>query len=264
VSEQLHSLFTSGGSEYPGQAITSAVRQLEWSSDPAAMKFVFVAGNEEFDQGPVSATAAMELASAKDINVQLIFCGTGDSTWESAAKIAKSDLLTIDQNKVAEHVPSPYDAEILRLGDELNSTYIAYGRQGQVSLTRQRGADISSATMGMKVAIERMQLKTRTSYDNSSWDLVDALANNNNFLQYTQDDGLPAALQGKTLAEMEQLVKEHAKKREQLKAKISKLEVMRAAFLAGKTKTGESYASSLHTELMKSTKKVAGKKGYKF
>src|SRR5439155_20107641 len=54
VSEKLHALFTNGGSEYVGQAIDTAVSQLAWSKDPATMKFIFVAGNEEFDQGPIN------------------------------------------------------------------------------------------------------------------------------------------------------------------------------------------------------------------
>ena len=128
VSEHLHGLFTNGGSEYAGQAIETAVNSLQWSSDPAAMRFVFLAGNEGFDQGPVTAAKAMEAATKKDISVQLIYCGAKEPTWEAAAKLAMSDLVTIDQDQVAQHIPSPQDADILRLGNELNGTYIAYDR----------------------------------------------------------------------------------------------------------------------------------------
>lgn len=264
VSEKLHGLFTNGGSEYAGQAIQTAVKDLQWSSDPDAMKFVFLAGNEEFTQGPISAQAAMDLAAGKDINVQLIYCGASDATWEAAAKIAKSDLMTIDQNRVAAHVPAPQDDEILRLGDELNGTYIAYGAAGQASVQRQKLADLSSAKMSKKVAIERMQLKTKKSYDNGTWDLVDATDKKKDFLANAKEDDLPAAMKGKTLAEKEAMVAEAAAKRAQLKAKIAELEQARAEFLrAEKAKTGASDAPSLDTELMKSTKKTAAKKGYK-
>ncbi|MBE7448157.1 MAG: VWA domain-containing protein [Kofleriaceae bacterium] len=75
VSEKLHGLFTNGGSEYAGQAIVTAVTSLEWSSDPSALRFIFLAGNESFDQGPIAAAAAMKQAGDKDITVQLIHAG---------------------------------------------------------------------------------------------------------------------------------------------------------------------------------------------
>src|SRR5439155_25305934 len=73
VSEKLNALFTNGGSEYVGQGIETAVTSLQWSPEPARMKFVLVAGNEEFDQGPVTAATAMADAAKRDINVQLIY-----------------------------------------------------------------------------------------------------------------------------------------------------------------------------------------------
>ena len=270
VSEKLHALFTNGGSEFAGQAIKSAVEQLQWSSDPDAMKFVFIAGNESFTQGPITAQVAMELAAKKDINVQLILCGQPaeaweDQTWVEAAKVAKSDLMTIDQNHVAAVIPAPQDDEILRLGDELNSTYIAYGRAGQAAMQRQKAADLSSAKMSKKVAVERMQLKTKKSYDNGNWDLVDASDKKANFLEVAKEEDLPPEMQGKTLEEKRAMVAEAAKKRAELKAKIAKLEAERAEYLRiEQAKTGQGDAPALDTELMKSTRKTASKKGYKF
>ncbi|MEO7091831.1 MAG: VWA domain-containing protein, partial [Polyangiales bacterium] len=164
VSEQLNGLFTNGGSEFAGQAIQVSATKLQWSSDPSALKFIFVAGNEEFDQGPVSAAEAMAAAAKANISVQLILCDNNEATWESAAKLAKSDLAKIDQNQVAVHIPSPQDTEILQLGDQLNNTYMAYGSEGQASIARQKDADVSSAKMSPKVAIERAQLKSKKAY----------------------------------------------------------------------------------------------------
>jgi hypothetical protein len=265
VSENLHGLFTNGGSEYVGQAIQTAITSLQWSSDPAAMKFVFVAGNEGFDQGPVTAATAMQAAAQKDVHVQLIFCGTEDPTWAAASKLAMSDLMTIDQNYVAQHIASPQDADILRLGNDLNATYMAYGDEGAASAVRQVAADTSSALLSRKVALERAQLKSKNSYRNDNWDVVDAVDNNGKFLEQVADDKLPTKLRGKTLAEKQQIVGDNAAKRAELKAKIAKLEAERTTFLAAeRAKQGSTAAPSLDTELMKTTKKVAAKKGYKF
>ncbi len=265
VSEKLHGLFTNGGSEYVGQVIDRAVTQLEWSKDPNAMKFIFVAGNEEFDQGPVTAAKAMAHAAGKDINVQLIHCGGSDPTWEAAAKLAKSDLMTIDQNHVAVQIPAPQDDEIVRLGNELNSTYMAYGAEGETSLARQATTDVQAANISPKVAIERAQLKSKKSYGNANWDVVDALESDARFLEQAQDSELPSELRGKTLEEKRKIVAANAAKRGEIQAKIGKLEAERAAFIQNEqARIGADTTNSLETELMKSTTKIASKKSFNF
>jgi von Willebrand factor type A domain len=265
VSEALHGLSTNGGSEYVGQVIQTAANQLQWSADSSALRFIFVAGNEEFNQGPISADTAMMAAARKDIHVQLIYCGGKEPTWEAAAKLAMSDLMTIDQNQVAQHIPSPQDADILRLGNELNGTYMAYGNDGAASAARQAKADASSAAISPKVALERAQLKSKKSYSNANWDLVDAVEKNGKFLEQASDDELPAGLRGKTAAEKQQIVAANAARRAQLKAKIAQLEAERTRFLdAERARTNAAEPQMLETELMKSSKKVAAKKGYKF
>jgi hypothetical protein len=228
------------------------------------LRFVFVAGNEEFDQGPVSAAKAMAAAARKDINVQLIYCGAKEPTWDAAAKLANSDLVTIDQDQVAQHIPSPQDAEILRLGNELNATYIAYGSAGRASVERQAKADASAAKLSPKVALERAQLKSKANYRNDSWDVVDAVANNGRFLEEASDDKLPTTLRGKPLAEKQQIVAANAARRAELSSRIAKLEAERTAFLAAeRANQPNATAPSLETELMRSTKKIATKRGYK-
>lgn len=264
VSERLHALFTNGGSEYVGQAIETSVHSLAWSKDPAAMKFIFVAGNETFDQGPVSAARAMAAAAAQEIHVQLIYAGDKEPSWEVAAKLASSDLLTIDQNRVAVHIASPQDAEILRLSTELNGTYLAYGNEGVAAVARQANADASSAKLSPKVALERAQLKSKKSYDNANWDMVDAVTKDGKFLQNTPDDQLPPALRGKTITEKQQIVAGNAARRAELQARIAQLEAARNAYIAAeRAKRPDADAPSLGTEFMKSTRQWAAKKGYK-
>lgn len=265
VSEELHRLVTNGGDEYAGQAIQLAVGSLQWSSDPSALKFVFVAGNESFNQGPVTAAAAMAAAAAKDIHVQLIYCGASEPSWTAAAQLARTDLTTIDQSQVAVHVPAPQDDEILRLGAQLNDTYVAYGATGAAAKERQSKADAASAKLGPKVALERAQLKRKSGYRNEWWDVVDALDNDGNFLAKAQDSELPEELRGKSLEDKHKIVAGKAAARAELKAKIAKLEAERTAYLASeRAKRPAPEASSLETEMMKSAKKRAAAKGYKF
>jgi hypothetical protein len=265
VSEELHRLSVNGGDEFAGQAIQLAVTSLQWSSDPAALKFVFLAGNESFDQGPITAKVAMDAARGKDIQVQLIHCGTSEPSWASAARLAGTDLTTIDQDHVAQHIPAPQDAEILQLGAQLNDTYVAYGAEGSVAKARQSKADAASAQLSPKVALERAQLKRKASYKNHSWDLVDAVENDREFLGKAADRDLPAELQGKSLEDKRRLVGEKAAARAELKAKIGKLEAERNAYLAKeRAKQAGPQVQSLETEIMKPARKKAAEKGYKF
>jgi hypothetical protein len=264
VSEKLNGLFTNGGSEYVPEVIETATTQLQWNKD-AALRFIYVAGNEEFDQGPVTAAHAMAAAAAHDINVQLIFCGAKEGTWENAAKLAKSDLMSIDQNSVAQYVAAPQDADILRIGQQINATYIAYGASGQASVARQQKADKDSAKLSPKVALERAQLKGKKAYDNRTWDIVDANKNDGDFLAKTADAELPSELQGKSIEEKKQIVATKTAEREALQKQLAKLEADRTAYLAAEqAKHRSTDAPSLGTELMKTAKPVAAKKGYKF
>ncbi len=265
VSEELHRLSTNGGDEFVGQAIQVATTALQWSADPAALKYVFVAGNEEFDQGPVSAATAMAAARDRGIHVQLIYCGAQEPTWSAAATLAQSDLMTLDHDHVAQHIPAPQDAEILRLGAELNNTYLAYGSQGGAAKARQDKADASSAKLSPKVAIERAQLKRKAAYRNETWDVIDANERDGTFLSKVDDAQLPPELRGKSLEEKQRVVAAKTAERNATKAKIAKLEAEREAYLAAeRAKQATAEAPSLDVQMVKAAKQAAAKKGYQF
>jgi hypothetical protein len=172
--------------------------------------------------------------------------------------------MTIDQDHVAHHIAAPQDDELLRLGQELNATYMAYGAEGEASVARQHKADKSAAKMNKKVALERNSMKSKKGYDNASWDLVDAVDKDARFLEKAKDSQLPAAMRGKSLEEKKKIVAANAAKRAEIKAKIATLEADRKKHVAAEeAKQGADTAKSLDSELMKATKKSAAKKGYK-
>lgn len=151
----------------------------------------------------------------------------------------------------------------MRLGAELNGTYLAYGAEGQAASARQQAADAASARLGAKVAIERSVLKAKASYDNAGWDVVDASERDAGFLAGASDDQLPAELRGKTLDEKKKLVADKAAARSALKARIAKLEAERAAFVTAEEAKLAPEKPSLGTKVLESTRKTAAKKGWK-
>ncbi len=54
ISEKLFELTTNGGSEYCGRVIEASLDQLEWGQDESDLKMIFIAGNEPFNQDPVT------------------------------------------------------------------------------------------------------------------------------------------------------------------------------------------------------------------
>jgi hypothetical protein len=75
VSQLLYSLNTSGSQEWCGSVIRDAVVNLSWRQGSSGGRFMCIAGNEPFTQGPFSYEQACNMASAKGIVVNTIFCG---------------------------------------------------------------------------------------------------------------------------------------------------------------------------------------------
>jgi hypothetical protein len=119
--------------------------------------------------------------------------------------------------------------------------------------------------MGKKAAVERAQLKAKKPYQNKSWDVVDAVESDGKFLDNAADAKLPPDLRGKPLAEKKRIVAERTAKRAELQAKLAKLEAERTTYVAAEQRkqAKASEAKSLDSELMKSTKRTASKKGFK-
>lgn len=76
VSAALFSLNVGGSHENCGQVIAAAVENLEWSDRPDVYKAAFIAGNESFDQGPVSFGGQIIPLDQRGIVLNSIFCGS--------------------------------------------------------------------------------------------------------------------------------------------------------------------------------------------
>jgi hypothetical protein len=247
VSEELFALKTNGGEEWAGMVIQKATSNLEWSQSKGDLKLIYIAGNEPFTQGPVTPDSAISGAKERGIVVNTIHCGTereGASTgWTSGAKLAGGQALNIDQNRAVAHVAAPQDAEIAQLGRELNKTYLGYGRKGVEAKKRQEAQD-SNAAASMGSATTRAVSKASRLYDNSGWDLVDGTKKGAVKLDAIADEDLPAELQGKSAEERKAIVDAKSKEREQLQARIQKLQSEREKFVVEKQKAAAAPAAA--------------------
>ncbi len=270
ISESLFSYTTNGGTEYVARVVDKAVKTLEWSKDPKALRIVVVAGNEPATQDPqISIEAAMKDAVGRGIVVNPIFCGSeseGVSTgWQKVANLTDGIYASIDQNQAAvASIATPMDADIAKLNTELNDTYIAFGNEGAASHANQTAQDLNAAKMSAPSLASRIVAKSSGAYQNSNWDLVDAVKGGKK-IEDLKDKDLPAQLQGKSVEERKAYVEEKSKKREEIQQKIGKLAAERNNYIsAERSKMAAESAKGLDAALTEGLRKQAIKKGFTF
>ncbi len=265
ISEELFRLTTNGGSEYCGLVIDRAADGLSWSRSNDVLKVIYIAGNEPFTQGPVEYAGSCARAIRKGIIVNTVFCGSyqeGEQTaWKDGADRADGKYMSIDTDAVAEAIPTPYDKEIVRLGDELNKTYLGYGGKGEAMKSRQAAQDSNAAAAGAPAAVERSVAKAQAVYSNAGWDLVDAVQNRAVKVRELREDELPAEMRRMSPAQREEHVKALAARRADLQGKINAANEKRRVFVAAEMKK-MAQANTLENAILSSVQEEAAAKGF--
>jgi len=227
ISEALFRLTTNGGEEYCGQAIDSAVKGLSWSGGSKDLRLIFIAGNEPFTQGTLGYAAAVRGAAGKGIIVNTVHCGGRsegiEGMWKAGADLGQGKYINIDHNQTIDHIAAPQDDEILKLGRELNATYLGYGAAGEKSVRRQEAEDLNAASVSRETAVQRSAAKATGSYTNSGWDLVDAVESNRVNLDKVAGDELPPVMRPMSQSQRKAYVAGMQKKRNDIQRRISKL-----------------------------------------
>jgi len=239
ISQEMFALRTSGGAEYCGEVIKMAIEGLKWSESKSAYKAVFIAGNEPFTQGAVNYVESCKAAIAKGIIVNTIHCGdlqVGVNTkWKHGAELADGIYCHIDQNgkvvKVTD-VPAPQDAAILKLGKELNKTYVGYGADGKEREKLQDELDKLANAIAPSVSVEREITKAGAHYINPDWDVIDRVRDNIIQLDDIKPEDLPEAMRKMTVKERRAYVVKLTRERADIQKKIKDLAAARKAHMA--------------------------------
>ncbi len=269
VYEKLFALNPTGSDERVGRVVHESLTRLQWSTDPGALKMIFVAGNESADQDrQYDFREQVKNALQRSIVVNSIYCGNANSVdaegWRKVATLGGGEFAAIDQSGTIT-VKTPYDAEISKLGGEINATYMAFGSLGKQRQANQLAQDSNAAGCGDDVVAARAQMKGGRLYRNSSWDMVDAFAEKDFDWSKIKDEDLPAELKGKTKAEKEAVIKKLAEKRAAIQKTIAALGKKRTAFIKAELekRAGEN-VKSLDFAIAKAVKKAAEEKGFSF
>jgi VWA domain-containing protein len=269
VSQELFALSTGGGQEYCGEVIKLAIEGLKWSESKNAYKAIFIAGNEPFTQGKVDYVKSCKAAIAKGVVVNTIHCGSfqiGVNTkWQHGAELADGNYSHIDQNRKAVHIPAPQDAQIEKLGEELNTTYVGYGAEGRMRGALQAELDASSKKMAPGANVGRQMTKAGAHYNNARWDMVDGLKDGKIKIEEMKDEDLPEEMRKMTLDERKAHVAKLGKQRAEIQEKIKTLAADRAKFVAAeKKKLADKGEDTLEAVIIKSVRAQAATRNFKF
>ncbi|MFT7119306.1 MAG: hypothetical protein ACI9LF_001694 [Flavobacteriales bacterium] len=268
ISKELFSLRTNGGEEYCGTVIGASLKQLEWKKGKNDLKMIFIAGNEGFNQGAVPFSSSIAQAIEKDVVVNTIFCGdwnTGTQLkWKEGATLGKGQYMNLDHNQKSIYVATPYDDQILNYNHLLNDTYIAFGRQGYENKAVQMHMDEAVQEVSTQANVKRTLAKSSANYRNSSWDLVDALDNEEMKEKVLTDENiktLPDSIRTKSKKEITAFAKAKKQERTYIQNKIKELNQKRDQYIATQELTE---ANGLESAMFKAIKKQSVSKNYKW
>ncbi len=269
VSEALFSLTTNGGDEYCGYVINNAVTDLQWSSSDNDIKAIFIAGNESFSQGPISFREAIAKAKSKGITVNTIHAGNikqgMKSGWKEGAVLAGGDYMSIDHNHRIVHIDAPQDKKLVELNSALNKTYVPYGADGQQKRKRQDSEDVKAEEVSTGLLASRTQSKASPMYNNSKWDLVDAMEQGNVDLKKIEQEHLPAAMQSMSTSDQKTYIGGKAKERKQIREQINRLSKERQAYISKKKQEqAKAGVNTVNDALIGAVRKQGSNKEYVF
>lgn len=240
VYRVLNGLRTGGGEELVARVSKTALDEQKWSKDKDALKLIFVAGNESVDQDRQVSLADVAVSAKKaGVIVNTIYCGADGNTeaeaWARFAASCNGRYMNIDQNRTAKQVTvkTEFDDQIIKLGEELNKTYVAYGKDGREKAENQVAQDRNAANApgapgaGAAAALGRAQSKAGALYRNSTWDLVDRMKEKDFDLAKIKEDELCDDLRKLKPEERLAFLKKKADERSEIQKKIADLSAKR-------------------------------------
>ena len=267
VSEKLFGLRTSGGEEYCPAVIVSSLKELNWSNSPQDLKLVYIAGNESFKQGPISTATACELAAEKHVLVSTIFCGDRlqgiNLGWKAGADCAKGDFFNIDPNQTVQQIETPFDDQIIEQNRLLNNTYIGFGEVAVSSKSKQITQDQNAIGVSKMAETERYLVKSKSSYKNEAWDIVDANLADSTKIAMLKEEELPAEMKGMSVEQRQAFVKQKTEERSAIQKEMARLETARRKYIeAENAKTTQAKPDDFGTAVATSLRNNAKTLGF--
>ena len=269
-----------GGGDFPEdvrQALADGVHKTNWMPrSPHTAQVLFLVGDapphDDYAQEPdtlVSARQAVDMG----ITVNTIQCGNHPSTttsWKRIAKAGNGQYFAIAQDGGVQAIPTPYDARLAELGEELGGTYMAYGGSGAEGAAYRLRARASHAghEMAFSAAAPAAPLADRAlnkALHREAYvdDLLQGIENGSLQLDAIAEEALPEELQPLAPEARQAEVSRRLQQRKMTRDEILALAKQREAFVTQeKRKQADAQAEDgFDTTVARTLKEQAAEKG---
>ena len=171
----------------------------------------------------------------------------------------------INHNHQIAQIAAPQDQAIATLNQQLNETYIPYGKDGEKGRVRQEQQDQNSNKLSLGLLAKRAKTKASSLYDNSNWDLVDALSSGSVDLNNVDQTALPEPMRVMSPEEQNNFIEEKSEARKKIQQEIQELSTARDEYIA--KKESEALAENVNTmndAVISAIRKQGEKKAFSF
>jgi len=199
----------------------------------------------------------------KGVIINTIYCGDRmqgiKEHWNLNAECGSGSFSNINQDAKVEDIPTPYDSTLFLLNQKLNGTYLVYGYSGGLNYSKQATVDAMNMNFNKSATAKRTAIKANKQlYNNSEWDMVDALERDSSFVSKVDIKTLPDSLKNKSRSQLKQIVKEKTEERGAIQKEILSINNKRENYIAAeKAKAAQTNAPTLETEIEKVIKEQA-------
>jgi hypothetical protein len=265
ISEKLFAITTYGGTECCGAVIDHALSNLTWNMNRNSMKLIYIAGNEPYNQCGIDYVKTTANAVQHDIFINTIYCGNCDNgireLWKDGADKGKGKYFCINSDEKARYIATPYDDQLNSYNEQLNKTYIYYGSRGQTAHANQAAQDDNAQKLSGANSAERAVSKSKSVYNNESWDLVDMHKNDPEFFKKVDKKTLPESYQKLSDEELKKEIEKNTEERNKIQKEIGELSNKRQAYIESKL-AEEGVQDDFGKAVSSSILELAVKKGF--
>jgi hypothetical protein len=220
------------GSQFVGAALMNCIKNLRWSKEDNAVKVIFLTGNGFVNADGKTYKKACELAAMRGIIIHSLYWQSYTLPrelpgWREIAGAAGGKFFNVNVGYNHTGIDTGFDTQKLSsLNEELNSTYLYYGKDGKTRYKMMAAQDENILEVSPRGFRYRMAYKTSARYQkkNSSWDLVDLFSKLDTLEKRNFDtELLPDSLQKMNDSRFYEFIVQKNELRNQVLAKIHKL-----------------------------------------
>lgn len=263
-----------GGGDTPesvNQALHEAVTKITWSSDPDALKLIYLVGDcpphMDYAQD-IKYADSCELAAKAGLIVNTIQCGSNTQTtpiWTEIARLGEGRFFQIAQSGGVVAIATPYDEELTRLGADMDRTLLAYGSaREQVALREKvaRSRDLADAAApSAEAGRSAYKAGVGGSTLTGGQELIADLAEGKVKLDTLKEDELPEEMRKMTQEQRAEYVAEQAHARKKAQTRIIKLDKQRRAYIEQELAKAGGKKDSFDQRVIEALREQAARKG---